>query len=83
MGPICDRTREHLGTSDTPIIHTRRCWLRAAQAMEDAGTSPQGVDLPESYRVRAVGVVHERERPWTEAAVDWIHAQPGAVAPTL
>lgn len=28
MGPIVDRTKEHLGTSDLPIIHMRRLLLQ-------------------------------------------------------
>src|SRR5206468_9271191 len=35
MGPICDRTREHLGTSDLGIIATRRRIIQAAQALEN------------------------------------------------
>jgi len=83
MGPICDRTREHLGTSDTAIIAARRLWLRAARGADDTSTRPLGAAAPESYRVRAVGALHPKDADWTEAAAGWITARPGAVAPVL
>jgi phthalate 4,5-dioxygenase oxygenase subunit len=48
MGPIVDRTREHLSSSDVAIIHARRILLDAV-AMAEAGKPPpgseHGVDL--------------------------------------
>jgi hypothetical protein len=52
MGPIADRTQEHLGVSDTAIIQLRRLLLRALKDM-DEGRAPPGMD-PASYRIRAV-----------------------------
>src|SRR5439155_3353455 len=37
MGPIYDRTQEHLGTSDAMVIRTRRRVLSAARALRDSG----------------------------------------------
>ena len=34
MGPVVDRTREHLGTSDTAIIAVRRWMLRAVLRLQ-------------------------------------------------
>ncbi|RKP53764.1 hypothetical protein D7S86_16025 [Pararobbsia silviterrae] len=34
MGPIVDRTREYLGSSDKVIIHTRRAMIGAARALQ-------------------------------------------------
>jgi phthalate 4,5-dioxygenase oxygenase subunit len=67
MGPICDRSHEHLGTSDVTIIRTRRCLIRAAQALRSTGEIPPGVDTPEVYRQRAGGVVLPRSANWFEA----------------
>ena len=39
MGPIADRTREHLGASDVAVIRMRRCLLDAARALA-AGVDP-------------------------------------------
>ena len=43
MGPIVDRTKEHLGTSDRMIMLTRRKLMRAAIALRDQGTVPAEV----------------------------------------
>lgn len=50
MGPITDRTREHLVPSDLMIARTRRRLLRAARALVAEGTVPPGVDDPLVYR---------------------------------
>jgi hypothetical protein len=53
MGPIVDRSEEHLGSTDRAIIAMRRLLLEAVRTVE-AGGMPKGVD-PVSYRgVRAV-----------------------------
>jgi len=43
MGPITDRTQEHLGTSDRAIVFLRRMLLEAVAAVE-RGETPPGVD---------------------------------------
>ena len=40
MGPIYNRSQEHLGTSDIMIIRTRLRLIRAAQALRDKGEIP-------------------------------------------
>jgi nitrite reductase/ring-hydroxylating ferredoxin subunit len=55
MGPIVDRTREHLGTADVPTIVLRRMLLRMARALLD-GQEPFAASHPEAYRVRALCV---------------------------
>jgi hypothetical protein len=67
MGPIIDRSIEHLGSSDAMVIRTRRCLVRAAQALRDAGTTPPGVDNPQLYRQRSGGVILPRTADWLEA----------------
>ena len=51
MGPIADRTKEHLGVSDTAIIQIRKILLQSLKDMV-AGKEPPGLN-PESYRVRS------------------------------
>jgi len=51
MGPIADRTLEHLGASDTGIIRIRRLLLDCIRDHE-AGKTPPGLD-PRSYRARS------------------------------
>lgn len=48
MGPICDRTREHLGTSDAAIIAARQLLLEGIDAVA-CGEAPRGLD-PAAYR---------------------------------
>jgi hypothetical protein len=61
MGPICDRSREHLGFADQMIIRTRRRLMDAARELAEKGTTPPGVDAPEGYRRRAAKVILPRD----------------------
>jgi phthalate 4,5-dioxygenase len=67
MGPICDRTREHLGPADAMIIAVRRRLLQAARALREHGLTPPGVDQPALYRVRPVGAILPPGTDWVEA----------------
>jgi len=67
MGPIYDRTQEHLGTSDAMVIRTRRRVINAARALRDSATVPPGVDDPSVYRYRSGGVILPRDADWLEA----------------
>jgi phthalate 4,5-dioxygenase oxygenase subunit len=49
MGPIVDRTQEHLGTTDRAIIAMRQLLLEATRAVE-TGEPLRGVD-PSAYRL--------------------------------
>jgi len=67
MGPIIDRTEEHLGTSDAMVIRTRRRVINAAKALRDRGEPPPGVDDPAVYLCRSGGVILPRDANWLEA----------------
>jgi phenylpropionate dioxygenase-like ring-hydroxylating dioxygenase large terminal subunit len=67
MGPIYDRTSEHLGSSDAMVIRTRRRLLDAARALADRGTVPPGVDQPEVYRQRSGGIILPDGADWVQA----------------
>jgi phthalate 4,5-dioxygenase len=67
MGPIYDRSQEHLGTSDAMIIRTRRRLIEAARALREQGTLPPGADDPHVYAVRSGGAVIPRGVSWVEA----------------
>jgi phenylpropionate dioxygenase-like ring-hydroxylating dioxygenase large terminal subunit len=56
-GPIVDRSREHLGTSDRAVIAMRKALLDAALAHRADGASPQAVLRPELYAARATQTV--------------------------
>jgi phthalate 4,5-dioxygenase oxygenase subunit len=77
MGPIYDRSKEHLGASDAMIIQVRRRLLELAKALRDRGTTPDGVDTPESFRVRSASVVLRKDEPWVEASREAVRAFSG------
>ncbi|MGB6456916.1 MAG: Rieske 2Fe-2S domain-containing protein [Streptosporangiaceae bacterium] len=70
MGPVCDRTREHLGSSDAMVIRVRRRLIAAARALAEAGTVPPGVDEPEAYRQRSGGVILDSGADWIADTTD-------------
>ena len=70
MGPIYDRSREHLGTTDALIIRTRRRVIAAAKALRDHGIVPPGVDEPRIYAQRSGGVILPRNVDWWEGTQD-------------
>jgi phthalate 4,5-dioxygenase len=67
MGPIYDRSTEHLGTTDAMVIRVRRRLIAAVQAHMKHGMAPPGVDDPGAYRVRSGGVFLPPDADWVEA----------------
>jgi hypothetical protein len=67
MGPIYDRTREHLGSTDAMVIRVRRRLIAAVQAHMKHGLTPPGVEDPEAYRVRSGGVFLPPDADWVES----------------
>jgi phthalate 4,5-dioxygenase oxygenase subunit len=64
MGPIVDRTQEHLGTSDIAIIRMRKRMLEAVRRFQ-AGEPLIGLAPGMPYdRIRSEQVVVPIERPW-------------------
>ncbi len=70
MGPIYDRSKEHLGTTDAMVIRVRHRLLEAARALAQNGVTPPGVDNPEFYGVRSGGVFLPRGADWLQATED-------------
>ncbi len=79
MGPIVDRTKENLVSTDNGIIMARHRLLRAVKALNDKGEVPPGVD-PAHQKVRSAAVVLPRDKAFKDAAKDALVARPG-VAP--
>jgi phthalate 4,5-dioxygenase len=48
MGPIADRTREHLGTSDKVIMANRRVLLKAIETVQAGGVAPGCADASQA-----------------------------------
>jgi phthalate 4,5-dioxygenase oxygenase subunit len=70
MGPIYDRTRERLGTTDAMVIRVRRRMLAAIHAHQTSGTVPPGVDNPHAYLMRSGGAFLPKGADWLEATRD-------------
>jgi hypothetical protein len=70
MGPIFDRTGEHLGSTDMAVIRLRRRLLTAARALAAEGRTPPGVDDPGVYQQRSGGVVLHKDDDWLEATAE-------------
>ena len=78
MGPIADRSIEHLGVSDTAIIQIRRLLL---QTLDDhaAGKALPGMD-PASYRMRSARFTVPRERSFAETVQSHVRLDPPVAA---
>jgi phenylpropionate dioxygenase-like ring-hydroxylating dioxygenase large terminal subunit len=64
MGPICDRTKEHLGTTDKAVIRLRKTLLALARGLEK-GEEPPAVAGDLDYRsIRGVDKVLEPGEDW-------------------
>lgn len=68
MGPIVDRSRERLGSTDAGIIRVRQRLFEAALRLRDAGTEPPGVADPAAYRRRGCQLVLPRDADWLGAS---------------
>jgi len=64
MGPITDRSREHLGPADRAVIQARRLLLQAIATVEGGGTPP-GVE-PTYYGLRPAEAVIPRGADWRD-----------------
>ena len=76
MGPIVDRTKENLVSTDNGIIMARHRLLRAAKALRERGIRPPGID-PVHQRVRSAAIVLPVDQPYKTAASDAMVAVPG------
>jgi hypothetical protein len=76
MGPIADRTKENLSSTDNGIVMARMRLMKAAMALADKGTIPPGVD-PAHHRVRSAAVVLAPDLAFNQAARDALTVRPG------
>jgi phthalate 4,5-dioxygenase oxygenase subunit len=65
MGPLYDRTKEHLGTSDVAVIRMRRLMLDAVRRFSSGAGPALGLERPVAYRdLRAVEQMVPLGAPW-------------------
>jgi hypothetical protein len=76
MGPISDRTRENLCTTDNAIIMARHRLMRAAQALEK-GVAPPAL-APQCHAVRSASFVLPENEPFHTARPEALVARKGA-----
>jgi phthalate 4,5-dioxygenase oxygenase subunit len=74
MGPIVDRSREHLGSSDRAIVAMRQLLLEAVAAVE-RGETPRASDPSTYSRIRAVDLTIELNGDWREALKEQMEAR--------
>ncbi len=66
-GPIADRSRERLGSSDTAIVSMRRRLLKEVRELM-RGIEPREPRLPGSYRIRSAALLLDHEVPFDQGA---------------
>ena len=64
MGPIYNRSQEHLGTTDMGIIRVRRRLIEGAKTLAEDGTAPAGSAEPQHYAVRAASALVDNDGSW-------------------
>jgi phthalate 4,5-dioxygenase oxygenase subunit len=69
MGPIVDRTKEHLGTTDAAVIATRRLLLGILRKQPDE--VPPGI-RPTFYKVRATEQMMDHGAAWKNMLNDFL-----------
>ncbi len=67
MGPISDRTKEHLTVSDHMIVVTRRRLLRTVRAHQEGQTPPGLEDVGAFQQARSGAFLADAEAHWQDA----------------
>jgi phthalate 4,5-dioxygenase len=75
--PIYDRSREHLGTSDTGVMRTRRVLLEAVKKLAAEETRPASAAQPDKFLVRAISITIPVGGDWMAAGKEFMRAEPG------
>ena len=76
MGPIQDRTKENLVSTDNGIIMARHRLMKAAKELAAKGTLPPGRE-PAHQKIRSVAVVLPPGTPFKEGAGEALKAREG------
>jgi phthalate 4,5-dioxygenase len=67
MGPIYDRSQEHLGSADSAIIMMRKQIMRLAKELQE-GKEPYAAGHGEIFRLRSAGILLEPGTNYVEAS---------------
>ena len=82
MGPIVDRTKENLVSTDNGIIMARHRLMRAAKALAEKGTMPPGVDVAHQ-QVRSASVILPPDQPFKDAGKEAMTVRTGMAPATV
>ncbi len=82
MGPIVDRTKENLVSTDNGIIMARHRLMRACKAYVEQGITPPGVD-PAHHRIRSAAIILAPDQSYKDAAKEALTARPGKAQATV
>jgi phthalate 4,5-dioxygenase oxygenase subunit len=74
MGPVIDRTKENLVSTDNGIIMARHRLLRTVKALVEKGVAPAGIDVAHQ-RCRSAAVVLPPGQHFKDAAKDALTVQ--------
>jgi phenylpropionate dioxygenase-like ring-hydroxylating dioxygenase large terminal subunit len=74
MGPIVDRSREHLGSTDKAIIQFRKCLLDAIRDVQN-GIDPPGANSKTYRSLRSADVTISKDLTWQQAAKETLVAR--------
>jgi hypothetical protein len=74
MGPMVDRTRERLGTSDAAIISMRKLLLQEVRALQQ-GVEPSPARNGDAYWVRSASAVLKRDVEFQEGCRELLKAE--------
>jgi phthalate 4,5-dioxygenase len=76
MGPLYDRTQEHLGSADAAIIMMRRLLMRLAQQLEE-GQEPYAAQHGEIMTLRSAGLMTDKGVSFVEASEPLVRVSRG------
>jgi hypothetical protein len=82
MGPIVDRTKENLVSTDNGIIMARHRMLKAIKAMTEQNVTPPGVETAHQ-RVRSAAVVLPPDQPFSDGAREALSVREGVAHATV
>jgi len=74
MGPIVDRTKEHLGTTDKAVIIARKLLLQSVETMRQGG-NPPGV-AASYYKLRAIEKLIAKNADWRDELLSEMYQEP-------
>jgi phenylpropionate dioxygenase-like ring-hydroxylating dioxygenase large terminal subunit len=82
MGPIVDRTKENLVSTDNGIIMARHRLLRAVKALIEKDVTPPGVEITHQ-RVRSAAIILPPDKAYKDAAREALQVRPGTAHATV